>query len=363
MKNVCIYTGALFTVTTNRMDLIEQFRNNAWKVTVLYDGGRPFDGDMDLDQIDVHSLGTSILRRSLALAHHLWSGQFDLLLSFNTRPNILCGLFFKFFRRTDIVWFPTFTGLGSSLNTRVNNFVYRNAVRWLFKPPVHCFTQNRDDQGFLNSAGLQTCLVPGSGFSAKRYKEYMKKTVLDPNDMVNVMYFGRLIKDKGVLDIAKIADMVSDCQLFKFSIVGFVDKKNPSSLSKAELEELKANESIKVITQPGVTILDVDVDVDVMIFPSRREGLPRTILEAMSMGILCIGYDVPGVRDVIINGTTGFLVSNPNEAAAILRRIKKTDPSILQDIRINAAKSLDQFSGGAVYEAYAGAYQKRAIKC
>ena len=49
--------------------------------------------------------------------------------------------------------------------------------------------------------------------------------------------------------------------------------------------------------------------IDVFIYPSLyREGVPRSILEASAVGIPSIAYDLPGVRDAIINGSTGYLI-------------------------------------------------------
>jgi len=46
------------------------------------------------------------------------------------------------------------------------------------------------------------------------------------------------------------------------------------------------------------------------ILPSIVEGMPKTLLEAMSSGCLCIGTDVPGINEIIINGKTGVLIES-----------------------------------------------------
>ena len=51
---------------------------------------------------------------------------------------------------------------------------------------------------------------------------------------------------------------------------------------------------------------------DVFVIPSRREGHPKALIEAMSCGCVCVGTRVEGIRDVITDGEDGVL-SEPDE--------------------------------------------------
>ena len=46
---------------------------------------------------------------------------------------------------------------------------------------------------------------------------------------------------------------------------------------------------------------------DCVVLPSYREGMPRTLLEASAMGKPVVATDVPGVREAVADGATGFL--------------------------------------------------------
>jgi glycosyltransferase involved in cell wall biosynthesis len=48
--------------------------------------------------------------------------------------------------------------------------------------------------------------------------------------------------------------------------------------------------------------------MDVFVLPSWREGMPRSIIEAMSTGIPVVATDIRGCREEVVHGKTGLLV-------------------------------------------------------
>jgi glycosyltransferase involved in cell wall biosynthesis len=58
------------------------------------------------------------------------------------------------------------------------------------------------------------------------------------------------------------------------------------------------------------------------VLPSLYEGMPKTLLEAMACGLVCIGTDVPGIREVLDDGVDGFLARN-TEASALAEAIQR----------------------------------------
>jgi glycosyltransferase involved in cell wall biosynthesis len=78
---------------------------------------------------------------------------------------------------------------------------------------------------------------------------------------------------------------------------------------------------------------------DVFVLPSRMEGHPKALLEAMASGLPCVGVDAPGIRDVLTHEQSGLLVAptaeavrgavervlgDPNLAAALGRQARET---------------------------------------
>ena len=88
---------------------------------------------------------------------------------------------------------------------------------------------------------------------------------------------------------------------------------------------------------------------DVFGFPSKREGLPLSMMEAMASGLPCICQNIRGNNDLIENGKNGYLVFNNDEnqyAQKIDLLIKDKEKSKLMGE--NARNSLDIFSNNTV---------------
>ncbi len=105
-------------------------------------------------------------------------------------------------------------------------------------------------------------------------------------------------------------------------IAGTPDPANPASVSASEAQSW--NE------EPGITWLGHVGDIagfwaraHVAVLPSRREGLPLSLMEAAACGRAMIASDVPGCREVVIHEQTGLLfpVDDAPALAAAMQRL------------------------------------------
>ena len=107
----------------------------------------------------------------------------------------------------------------------------------------------------------------------------------------------------------------------EFQIVGKLDSDNPSCISNAELEKaLQQN----IVAYLGATdqVREFIRNADCVVLPSYREGLPRVMLEAISMAKPIVTTDAAGCRDTIMDGKNGFMAeSRSNES--LYEAIKK----------------------------------------
>ena len=120
------------------------------------------------------------------------------------------------------------------------------------------------------------------------------------------IYLGRLARSKGITELAAVWGEVSaampDARLM---IVGEVDLRDPPGTA---LTDLRTTPSVEMVghSEDAAALLR---QADVMIFPCARDGLPAVVLEAAASEVPSVAWDVVGVRDAIVDGVTGTLVT------------------------------------------------------
>lgn len=165
--------------------------------------------------------------------------------------------------------------------------------------------QNSDDKLALMLLGIATtriALIPGSGVDTKRFTP-----IPEPGGPPTFGFVGRLLNDKGIRTLLAAHRLLrARMPEARLLIAGTPDPANPASVTEAEAKSW--NE------QPGVAWLGHVDDIaslwaqaHVAILPSRREGLPLSLMEAAACGRAMIASDVPGCREVVIHEETGLL--------------------------------------------------------
>ncbi|MDB4073612.1 glycosyltransferase [Ascidiaceihabitans sp.] len=124
-------------------------------------------------------------------------------------------------------------------------------------------------------------------------------------------YFGRLLKDKGIFDVIRLAREIKRRSL-PLSVIVYGERypNNPSSLSENDLIEI-GYELDGYLHFRGFT---ADVNhafstIACLVLPSKREGFPVVVMEASACGVPSICYNVPGCQDAVTEGVNGFLIA------------------------------------------------------
>lgn len=193
-----------------------------------------------------------------------------------------------------------------SLKAKMIRLVIRLLYQCAFSACNRVIFQNPDDIRELVAKHYlpekKTALVNGSGVNMERFQ----KDGL-PDAPVFLMV-SRIIREKGVMEYCKAARLVKEKHSeARFVLLGGFD----SSIGALKKEDLQPYIEDGIIEFPGEVKDPVAFyqQSAVFVLPSYyREGLPRTILEAMSCGRAVITTDWPGCREPITDGVNGYLV-------------------------------------------------------
>lgn len=154
---------------------------------------------------------------------------------------------------------------------------------------------------------VEAAATPATRKPPKRRKPDSPRTTRE------IVYFGRLERRKGVIDLVRVADRLLAAGLdVRFRLVGADTKSGPfGSSMKAYLDRITAGRwNDRIIYQSAVPrheLIDFIKNADVCCFPSLWENFPNVCLEAMTLGAVVVGSRHGGMAEMIEHGISGFL--------------------------------------------------------
>lgn len=109
-------------------------------------------------------------------------------------------------------------------------------------------------------------------------------------------------------------------------------------------------------------ILEIMSISDLFVFPSLREGLPVSLLEAMSMGLPIVATDIRGNKDIVKNNINGYLVSNNAHEIKDKSDLILNDVNLANKFKVNNINDVANYSLKSVLQQMDQIYEKCGIK-
>ena len=173
----------------------------------------------------------------------------------------------------------------------------------------------------LNSSSKQTILSKGTcnGISIEKFDtqridkaigEALRKDLNIDNKSFVIGYIGRLVKDKGIIELLESFELIKKNQPnVKILLVGMLEDRDP--LPDNIIEDIKNDpDIIHVGYVPYQKIEYYYSLMDIFVLPSYREGFPTSVLEASAMKLPIITTRATGCIDSIIENKTGLFVGH-----------------------------------------------------
>jgi glycosyltransferase involved in cell wall biosynthesis len=201
--------------------------------------------------------------------------------------------------------------------------------------------QNRDNLATLSAMGAlslsETKIIPGDGVDT----DYFTPASASGTGAL-ILMMGRLLWSKGIREYVDAAAIVrAQAPHVRFLLVGSPDAGNPESVDAATLARWRAEGNVELLGQRA-DVLALQQSCSVAVLASTQgEGMPRALMEAAACGKPMVATDVPGSRELVVDGVNGFLVP-PGDAAALAAAILELvrQPDVARRMGIAARQRL-----------------------
>ena len=217
----------------------------------------------------------------------------DFVLTYTVKPNAYGGLACG---QLKVPYAANVTGLGVIEDEGLLQKLMLTLYKVGCKKAKCVFFQNKSNLQFFQQrkvVGDNVQLLPGSGVNIDKfsYLEYPK------SKKTNIVFVGRIIKDKGVFELAEVAKQYLNNDNVQFTVVGDVEygSENPFS----ELSNVNCvgfHKDVRPFLQ----------DAHAVILPSYHEGMANVLLEGAASGRPIIASFIPGCKETFDEGETGF---------------------------------------------------------
>lgn len=232
----------------------------------------------------------------------------DVILAYTIKPIIWGGLASRAVPKSR--FYALVTGLGfafqrggwkKNLLIKLVTFLYKQAL----KNSKMVIFQNPDNRQVFIDLGIvpehKTAVVNGSGVDITHFefKSLPEKPIF--------LLIARLLGDKGIREYIEAANIVKrQYPHAVFQLVGPEDP-SPDGISLQRLAQMNNKQTVEYMGETNDVRSFIE-HCSIFVLPSYHEGLPRTVLEAMSTGRPILTTNVPGCRETVVDNENGWLV-------------------------------------------------------
>jgi glycosyltransferase involved in cell wall biosynthesis len=317
-----------------RLPLAKYLIKNGWEVYALI----PNDKYLQLIRNEgIQVIGYDLIRKNKGISQIvnliliykkiIKEYDFDVVHSFRFQPNLISALA-NFFSKRKIILHITGLGIAFS-NTSIKFVFFRFISQLIFQMKLltadKVVVQNPDDGHDLWLSSFwkkKITLVKGSGVNTSLFnkdlynKSDLRKLLNISEDNIVFTCITRLIWEKGIEELTEAFEsIVKQNSNVILLLIGWSDKENPRHIPDSYFEKYKNNKNLLFLGKRN-DVKEILSISDVFIYPSYyREGIPRSLLEAMSMSLPIITTDMPGCNLTIENGANGYLIEKKSKIA------------------------------------------------
>lgn len=289
-----------------RLELIQTLRQNHEVVLLM-----PFVGhEEDFQALGIRCIETNVDRRGinpktdLKLFQTYWKlleqEKPDMVVTYSIKPNIYMGLACSWKK---IPYCANVQGLGTAFQKPALASMVSTLYKIAFRSVKTVFFENSASAKVFRDRHIvkaeKQTLLQGAGINVHRYS----RRAYPEHDRFHFLYLGRIMREKGVDEL--FAAMKRLCAEYPgeavLDLVGFYEEPYEDQVEQLEKSGIAQFHGFQNDPIPYYE------DTDCVVLPSYHEGMSNVLLEAASIGRPLITSNIPGCREAVDDGVTGYL--------------------------------------------------------
>ena len=273
----------------------------------------------------------------------------DIVHQITLKPVIYGTLISKLLKIKGVV--NAVSGLGYNFTANRKGFVQKIMIRLLrigFKRDnLTIIFQNDDDKKAFYDLGVISdsnivVKIKGSGVDLVKFPQ----SQLPSFDLIKILFPTRMLWDKGVKELRISSEILKEKYKDKVQIIlcGLADEDNKAGVSPSYLEDWQDGKYVKWIGYQ-IDMVKVYQDSHIVVLPSYREGMPKTLIEACAIGRAIVTTDAIGCKECVDEGINGIKVPvySTEELAFAIEKLILNSDLILQMGNSSRKKAVKEF--------------------
>ena len=305
-KKILIITNHSYMLYRFRLELIKKLMEEYEVILSM-----PFVGhEEDFKEMGLRCIETNIDRRGMNPIRDLlllreYNQQLkevrpDIVITFSIKPNIYAGFLCG---RKRIPYASQVQGLGTAFEKPLLAKLVTSMYRIALKKAHVVFFENEENAKLFVDKGIVTSdkikVLPGAGINLQNYTyvEYPK------NEPFRFTYIGRIMKEKGMDELFSACEALKkNGYSFVLDLVGFYEDDYKDQVAKLVEEGIAVDHGFQTDPKPFYA------QADCIVMPSYHEGMSNVLLEGAATGRPLITTNIPGCREAVDEGKSGFLI-------------------------------------------------------
>ena len=234
--------------------------------------------------------------------------QPDKVLTYSIKPNTYAGAACK---KAGIPCYINVQGLGTAFQKKttaaIASVLYRNAC----KGARTVFFENEESAALFRDRKLvspkKICVLHGAGVDTEYYSYQASRAKQE----THFLYLGRIMREKGIDELFTAVRKLKENakKPFILDLVGFFEDDYKEAIESLEKDKIARFHGFQEDPRPFYAAADC------VVLPSWHEGMSNVLLEGASTGRALITSDIPGCREAVEDGKTGYLFEVKNTDA------------------------------------------------